>query len=258
MTPAIAPNSKHIKGTVVARREITDELWSIRVRPAEKLSFQPGQYVTLGLPGSEKMIERPYSLASSPREPELELFLELVPQGQLTPPLHKVGEGGEVFLRRACKGRFLFDQASGHRNHYLVATVTGVAPYVSMVRDMAAREAGGESIPYRVVILHSASFSREFGYYEELSALAGQHSWFTYIPSISRTWLEPEWKGEVGRAEDVARKHLDTLGFTAADTSIYACGNPDMIENVKGVMRRTGFAKEAIKEEVYWVPEKEK
>ena len=182
----------------------------------------------------------------------LEFFLEPVPHGELTPQLFNVPQGGEVFLRRSAKGRFLLDVASGHRNHFLVATVTGVAPYVSMVRELAERE----TVPYQLAILQAASLSSELGYFEELTALAQAHAWLRYIPTISRTWLDPGWKGEVGRAEDVARKHLDALGFTAADTTAYVCGNPDMIENVKGVLRRAGFQKESLKEEVYWVAEK--
>ena len=96
--------------------------------------------------------------------------------------------------------------------------------------------------------------SVELGYREELTGLAERHAWLHYIPTISRLWLEPDWKGETGRCEDVARKHLDALGFTANDTTAYACGNPDMIENVKGLLKRAGFAKEQVREEVYWVP----
>jgi ferredoxin--NADP+ reductase len=52
------------------------------------------------------------------------------------------------------------------------------------------------------------------------------------------------------------RKHLDTLGFTAAETTAYACGNPNMIENVKGVLQRAGYPKESFHQEIYWVAEK--
>lgn len=249
-------DSKHVTATVVSRREITPELWIVRLRPEEKIAFSAGQYVTVGLPAPDdpggKGIERPYSVASSPLEDELEFFLELVRQGQLTPQLHEVGPGGQVYLRRSAKGRFLLD--TGHPNHLLVATVTGVAPYVSMVRELAARAEGGEAIPYRLALLQGASVSVELGYREELTGLAERHAWLHYIPTISRIWLEPDWKGETGRCEDVARKHLDALGFSAKDTTAYACGNPDMIENVKGVLKRAGFAKEAVREEVYWVP----
>lgn len=247
--------AKHIKGIVTSRREITPELWVARIRPEETIPFQPGQYVTIGLPASPRMIERPYSVASSPREPELEFFIELVAGGELTPHLYQVPVGGEVFLRRSAKGRFTLDMASGHRNHFLVATVTGVAPYVSMVRELAARSAAGESISCRLAVLQAASVSVELGYFAELSSLAGRFPWLCYIPTISRIWLDPPWKGELGRAEDVTRKHLEALGFTPADTTAYVCGNPDMIENVKGVLERAGFLKESVKEEIYWVAE---
>ncbi len=249
-------DSKHIKAVVASRREITPELWVARLRPEEAIPFQAGQYLTIALPANPKMIERPYSVASSPREPELEFFLELVSRGELTPQLYQVPVGGEVFLRRSAKGRFVLDAASGHRNHFLVATVTGVAPYVSMVRELAARAASGETIPYQLAVLQAASVPVEFGYFDEISSLARRHSWLCYVPTISRPWLELAWKGERGRAEDVTRKHLDALGFTPADTTAYVCGNPDMIENVKGVLKRAGFPKEAVKEEIYWVPEK--
>ncbi len=248
---------KYITATVAARREITSELWVVRVRPAEKISFAAGQYVTIGLAGGAgRLVERPYSVASSPQEPELEFFLELVRHGRLTPQLYDVGVGGEVFLRRGAKGRFVFDTASGRPNHFLIATVTGVAPYVAMVRDLAARAERGELVPYRLAVLQGASSSAELGYREELTAVAARHPWFQYIPTVSRIWTEPDWEGEVGRCEDVARKHLDALGFRAANTTAYVCGNPTMIENVKGVLQRAGFPKESVREEVYWVAEK--
>ena len=247
---------KFMKAVVSSRRDISHELWIVRIRPEEKMVFTAGQYVTVGLPGNPRMVERPYSVASSPREPELEFFLELVPEGQLTPQLYALPVGSEVYMRRSAKGRFLLDQSSGHPNHFMVATVTGAAPFVSMLRELAAREAEGQAIPYRIALIHAASVSQEFGYYEELSRLAQDHEWFRYIPSISRTWLDPAWTGELGRSEDIARKHLDGLGFTARDTTAYACGNPNMVENVKGALQRAGFTKEFLKEELYWVAEK--
>jgi len=246
--------AKYVLGRVVSRREISPELWVVRVQPSEKISFQPGQYVTAGLPGPTRMIERPYSVVSSPEEPELEFFLELVPEGQLTPQLYQAPVGGEVFLRRAAKGRFLLDTASGHPNHFLVATVTGVAPYISMIRHRAL--VGGSSM-LQLAVLQGASVPRELGYREELERLEAEHDWLRYIPTISRPWLEPSWQGERGRVEDVARKYLDAFDFTPDNTTVYVCGNPNMIENMKGLLKRAGFPKESVKEEVYWHAEKE-
>jgi ferredoxin--NADP+ reductase len=250
-------DSKHILGILADRRDVSSDLWIVRIRPEEKISFAAGQYVTVGLPGNGRLVERPYSVASSPAEQELELFLELVHGGQLTPPLHHVPIGADVFLRRSAKGRFLFDEKSGHPNHLMVATVTGVAPYVSMLRTLVYRAREGTSIPYKVVVLQAASLSAELGYCDELAGYAREHEWFHYIPTVSRIWLEPEWAGERGRAEDLTRKYLDAFGFTGADTTAYVCGNPNMIENVKGALKRAGLSKESIKEEVYWVATQE-
>lgn len=242
-------DARHVGAVVTSRRDISSDLWVVRLRPAERICFTPGQYATVGLPGPERLIERPYSIASSPREEELEFFLELVPGGHLSPHLYEIPVGGEVHVRRMAKGRFVFDQASGRPNHFMIATVTGAAPFVSMVRELAARHDEGQAVPYRVALLQGASLSRELGYREELSTLAQRCPWFTYIPTLSRVWEDAAWPGERGRVEDVARKHLDRLGFTPADTTAYACGNPDMIENAKGILERAGFPKDAVKQE---------
>jgi ferredoxin--NADP+ reductase len=247
---------KHVGAVVTSRRDISTDLWIVRIQPEEKISFVPGQYVTVGLPGEARLIERPYSVASSPRDEQLEFFLELVPGGHLTSHLYDVPPSGQVYVRREAKGRFLFDDKSGHPDHFMVATVTGAAPFVSMLREFAARHDEGQVVPHRIAMLHAASISRELGYCEELSGYAGRYPWFTYIPTISRGWIDTAWSGELGRAEDVLRKHMDTLGFNSAETTVYACGNPNMIENVKAVLERAGFPKEFVKQEVYWVAEK--
>ncbi|HEX3879622.1 MAG TPA: FAD-binding oxidoreductase [Bryobacteraceae bacterium] len=257
MTPP-STDSKYVTGVVTMRRELSSELWVIRVMPASKVSFNPGQYATLGLPAgeSQKMVERPYSIASSPYDDELEFYLELVPHGKLTPALHRVPVGGEIQIRRSTKGAFLFDVKSGHPHHFMVATVTGAAPYIAMLRQFRTDLEQGKPAPKRMVLLHAGSVSEELGYIDELNAAAREYSWFEYIPTISRCWLDPSWKGERGRAEDIARKYLDAAGFTASDTTAYLCGNPQMTENMKGLLKRNGFEKESVKEELYWPAEK--
>jgi ferredoxin--NADP+ reductase len=249
-------DSKYTTGQITVRREITGDLWIVRLRPSERIAFRPGQYVTIGLPGSPRMVERAYSAASSPDEPELEFFLELVPGGELTPQLYRIPVGGEVYLRRSAKGRFNYDDKSGHTNHLMVATVTGIAPYISIVRSISKRVAEGQPMTDRVIVIQGASVAHELGYCDEMSSRAREQSWLRYVPTLSRIWLTPDWTGERGRAEDVVRKYMDESGFTAENTTAYVCGNPDMVENVKGVLKRVGFVKESIREEAYWVGQK--
>src|SRR5690242_3699483 len=101
---------KFYRSRILQRRDIADDLWSIRVQREADLQFLPGQYATLGVLAPHKHIERPYSIVSSPYEPELEFFFELVPRGELTPALHKLQIGDELTIRRGAKGRFTLDQ----------------------------------------------------------------------------------------------------------------------------------------------------
>ncbi len=245
------------KAQVVERKDYAEDLWSIRIRPEEPLAYRPGQYATLGMWEGRKIVERPYSIVSSPLEDEIEFFFELVPQGGLTPRLKETRVGETVVMRRQAKGLFLFDDRSGRARHLMVGTVTGIAPYISMVRTLARQNRATLPADFQVVVLHSASRSHEFAYREELEALAGECGWFTYVPTVSRPWEDPDWRGEVGRAEDILRKLLDTLRLEPSGTTAYLCGHPQMIVNSKGILERRGFGKEQIRQELYWVPKKD-
>ncbi len=247
---------KYQKVKVVWRKDYAPDLWSIRVRSEQRLSFKPGQYATLGTEQDGRVIEKPYSIVSSPLEEEIEFFFELVPHGELTPPLHKFQVGEYLLMRRQAKGLFTLDTKSGHKKHYLVSTVTGVAPYMSIMRTLAREAEQGRPPEHRLVIMQAASRSWEFAYREELEALAKKSEWLKYIPTVSRPWEDAAWKGEVGRIEDVLRKYLDSMNLEPSETTAYLCGHPQMIENCQGILKRRGFPKESVREEVYWIPEK--
>jgi len=252
----VASPEKYQQVKIVSRRDYAPDLWSIRVRPEQPLAFKPGQYATLGVEQDGHVIEKPYSIVSSPLESEIEFFFELVPKGELTPPLHEAQAGGTLLMRRQAKGLFGLDTKSGHKKHYLASTVTGVAPFMSIVRTLAREAEQGHAPEHRLFVLQAASRSWEFAYREELEALAKKFAWLKYVPTVSRPWEDAGWKGEVGRVEDVLRKYLDGEGLSPADTTAYLCGHPQMIENSKGILQRRGFGKESMREEVYWIPEK--
>src|ERR1700745_4501801 len=135
-TKMATSDDKHHRAKIVRRVDLAPELWMIRIDPGAEFKFTPGQYATLGVEGEEKRSERPYSIASSPYENEVEFFFELVPHGELTPQIHPLKTGDERLMRKASKGRFVLDTQSGRNRHLLICTVTGVAPYVSFVRTL--------------------------------------------------------------------------------------------------------------------------
>ncbi len=254
MSPA---EDKFYRAHVVHREEFSEDLWKIRIKPGGDFQFVAGQYATLGVRNSDKVVERAYSIVSSPYEQELEVFIELVPHGELTPHLHKVHVGGEITLRKIAKGRFTLDLKSGHKQHLLLCTVTGVAPFVSYARTLY-KDWKENRFPadIHLYMINGASRSWEFGYRQELEGIAADVPWLTYMPTISRPWEDPQWGGEKGRVEDLIRKYSDEWGLTGANCTGYLCGHPQMIEHGMGILKRAGFAKEYLKEEVYWIPVK--
>ena len=248
---------RFFRARITHRDEFAPDLWRIKLDPGGEFHFVAGQYATLGVEVTGKRIERAYSIVSSPYERELEIFFELVEHGELTPQLHKLQVGDELSLRKIAKGRFTLDLPSGHRNHLLLATVTGVAPYVSYVRTLHAdwKENRFPGEP-KLYLIQGASRSGEFGYRDELERIGNELPWLTYVPTISRPWEDPEWRGETGRVEDVIRKYTDQWKLDPADTTGYLCGHPQMIELGMGILLRRGFAKISLRQEVYWIPSK--
>lgn len=252
-----SPDPRYQLGRIVARNDFTPELWSVRVQTEEPLPFRPGQYATLGLDLGARVLERPYSIVSAPEEAELEFFVEKIPGGALTPLLHRLAEGDQLLLRRRPKGLFLRPGLDPERLHLFAATVTGIAPFASILRQFQRQVDGGGARPPSILMLQGASHSDEFGYREEMEVLAARLPGFRYVPTVSRPWSEAEWRGEVGRAEDVIRKHGDDFGIAPGRGLVYLCGHPGMIAAGRSLMRRRGLDDREILEEQYWPDGKE-
>ena len=235
---------KLMTARVTRRVDVTHDLWQIWVKPEVPFAFKPGQYCTIGVDG----LERPYSIVSAPYEDEIELFIELVPvpDGRLTPVLHDLGEGAELTIRPRAKGLFFFKE--DYRDHLMVATVTGVVPYVSILRQYLHEGREG----HRFFLLVGASYKDEFTYDGELRRLADEHPDFIkFIPTISRPGEEKNasWTGETGRVNTIVGKYVQEFGLKHENTLIYACGHPGMIEDVKMHASEIGFD---FQEERFW------
>ena len=163
-------DEKFYHAEVTSRVDFAPDLWMFRIRSGGEFKFVPGQYATLGVETAEKRVERPYSIASSPAEDEIEFFFELVPEGALTPLLHKLQPGDHLLMRKVPKGRFTLDMQSAKNNHLLISTVTGVAPFVSMVRMLSKDwKEGRFDGTHKLFLLNGASRPWEFGYLDELN-----------------------------------------------------------------------------------------
>lgn len=237
------------KATVMRREDLTEELFRLWLKPEISLTFKAGQYCTIGaldnggnvvLDEAGRPLERPYSIVSAPHEKLIELFIELLPKdrgGNLTPLLWGLREGDEVSIRPRAKGVFTLEPK--WRNHIMVATVTGIAPYVSMLRDAILR---GDT-EHQFFVLQGASYMDEFGYDDELMDMRLHKPGgicLAYAPTVSRPkearnaeWGRKFGKFRVGRVNEILERHLGYWELSSGDTLIYVCGNPGMIEDVK-------------------------
>ena len=235
---------KFMWAKLTKKEQLTEDLWKMWLKPEEKFDFKPGQYCTIGSGG----IERAYSIASSPDEDQIELFIELVPppDGNLTPLLNELNVGDTVTMRLRAKGIFVLKPE--FKNHVMVGTVTGVAPYVSMMRKHLKES---ESSNKNFIILEGASYSDEFGYDEELMLLDKSNNNVTFEASVSRPDEErnDSWTGYKGRVNNILLDRLDEWGLNPSETIVYACGHPGMIEDVKEKLENSDYT---FLEERFW------
>jgi ferredoxin--NADP+ reductase len=270
-----ATDGQPYNATLIGQEAVNPQLAVIRVRPDGPLfEFKPGQFAVLGLLGREarvpeatteevpsdpdKLIRRAYSIASSSVERRhLEFYLTLITSGQLTPRLFALKHGSRLFLGPKATGVFTLDRVPGGKAVVLIATGTGLAPYISMLRTMLMNDT-----QRRYVVLHGARFSWDLGYRGELETLARLRPNFTYIPSITRQDQDPGFRGHAGRIQALLEQGIVEreagLELDPALADVFLCGHPDMINSVKGMLAARGFTPDHGREtgtihvEEYW------
>ncbi len=249
--------------TVMARVDIQPRLTILQVKPDDlDFTFKAGQYTALGLRDEEsgKIIKRAYSISSgSVIQEYVEFYISLVSDGALTPHLFATASGDRIFMGERAKGIFTIGEVTKDQNLLMVATGTGIAPYISMLRSHVP-----DSPAQRVAVLHGASYSWDLGYRNELEELTSRNDGFSYVPVISRPKESFDWKGMAGRLPALLENPglAKACGFEIAPETTHAflCGNPGMIEDAAEILTKKGFKADKHKEpgnlhmEKYWLP----
>ena len=266
-----------LNAVVTTKIEVAPGLMVIRVAPDgwDLPEFAPGQFAVLGLPPEAdrsdladtedepvkpgKLIRRAYSIASSSKAHKyLEFYVTLVHSGALSPRLFNLQPGGRVWLGPKITGTFTLDLAPPDKEVILVATGTGLAPYMSMLRTELAASKGR-----RFAVLLGARHSWDLGYHAELVAMEQLSPKFTYLPIISRPAEEPvPWTGRAGYVLDLWRSRELEQEWkerpTPETSRIFLCGNPAMIDDMVDLLSDEGFTEHtrktpgSIHVERYW------
>jgi ferredoxin/flavodoxin---NADP+ reductase len=256
-----------LNAVVALKNELTPRLMIIRlVADGWQLpEFEPGQFTALGLPGSaprcalsgpedpapdrNKLIRRAYSIASSSLLHEyVEFYISLVSSGALTPRLFALNIGDRVWLSPRISGMFTLDQVPPDKNVVLVATGTGLAPYISMLSSEL--QCGNQR---RFAVLHGAYHSWDLGYRSELLTMQHLCPNFAYFATIDGPDQEPvAWTGPTGFVQELWTKGLVAQAWkfkpTPDNTHVFLCGNPFMIRDMEGLLAQEGFREHSPKQ----------
>jgi ferredoxin-NADP reductase len=253
----IATDDERYNASLISRVDQHESLAYFWVKfDAEPTPFEPGQYMTIGVFVDERIVQRPYSVASPPRvagTTGYEFYLRLVQGGTFTPVLWDLPVGHRMRMIGP-KGKFLLEP-DDDRTHLFVSSGTGNAPFVSMMRETLAAGA-----PRRAVFLNGVSYVADLGYRNIIEdwESSGEYP-VTFVPTISRAGdpANAGWTGRTGRVESIVAPVFEELGLRADDTVAYLCGNPDMIIAAEATLLELGLPETAVKKELYWPKGKE-
>ena len=257
---------KELNSVVTHIMQVSPTMKIVRVKPDSwKLpDFKAGQFISLGLPASAerlpdsdqeekqykegKIIRRMYSIASSSVLTEfVEFYITIVRSGALTPRIFNLKVGDRIELGKKTSGMFTLEEVPTGNNIILVATGTGVAPYISMLRSNALQKSGG-----KLAVIHGAANSWDLGYSSELTLIESMSDKFKYIPTILMPEREPAgWHGETRLVEEIWESDAmeKIWGFRPApqNTHIFLCGNPAMTDAMLNLLNKEGFKEHARK-----------
>ena len=252
ITDGIAGDAPQYNATLVRRQDLTTDLAYVWVRlDGEPVSFEPGQYLTVGVVADGRLVQRPYSVASAPNtaaDDGYEFFVRLVPGGAFTSLLWSLPVGHRLRLIGP-KGRFTL-RDDDERTHLFVSSGTGSAPFLARMRAAAA--AGR---PRRVVFVNGVSNVADLGYRAELEDWESSRICpVRYVPTVSRPGdpANATWPGRTGRAESVIASVCAENDLRPGNAVAYLCGNPGMVSAGRVALEERGFPESDIQTELYW------
>ena len=238
--------SAFLEETVLSVHHWTDRLFSFTTTRDTALRFSNGHFTMIGLRGEGgKPLLRAYSIASANYEEHLEFLSIKVPNGPLTSKLQHIQVGDKIVVGRKPTGTLLIDYLLKGKNLYLIGTGTGLAPYMSIVRDPATYEQFE-----KVILVHGVRQVAELAYYDYLTHELPDNEFLgdmvreqlLYYPTVTR---EP-FKNQ-GRITDLLgtgklQADLGLPKFDPATDRVMLCGSPEMLRDMKKMLEERGFA----------------
>jgi ferredoxin/flavodoxin---NADP+ reductase len=242
--------------TVTEKILVTPDLMTLRIEADDsREEFDAGQHLLLGLYGIEqrspnsepeatpakpdKLIQRPYSIVSAVTErKQFEFFISQVKSGQLSPRLFNLNAGDRLYICSSNAGVFRLDETPDGSDIIMLATGTGIAPYISFLRSHII-----ERPESKMIVIQGARHPWDLGYYSELTFLEKTYANFFYVPTI--TDADEHWEGQRSSIEELLKNDFLQNEFNISPdperTHFFVCGNPEMVSNVSDWLLGFGY-----------------
>lgn len=237
-------SKKYNTETVLDVVHWNDTLFSFKTSRDAGLRFRNGEFIMIGLEHEGKPIMRAYSIASANYEEHLEFFSIKVQDGALTSKLQHLKVGDKVIIGSKPTGTLVVDDLRPGRNLLLIGTGTGLAPFLSIIKDPETYEKFE-----KVVLFHGVRFINELAYNQMLSEDLKCHEYLgdmvkeqlIYYPCVTREKYQNQ-----GRITDLMRagKLCQEVGLPRWDPKedrVMLCGSPSMLEDTRAILDEFGF-----------------
>ena len=237
--------SAFLEETVLTVHHWTDRLFSFTTTRDQALRFSNGHFTMIGLRKEDgKPLLRAYSIASANYEEHLEFLSIKVPDGPLTSRLQHIQPGDKIVVGRKPTGTLLLDYLLPAKNLYLIGTGTGLAPWMSIIRDPDTYERYE-----KVILMHGVREVKELAYRDYITSELPQNEFLgemvsqqlIYYPTVTREPFERQGRipdliesGQVARETGLPDLNPET-------DRVMICGSPEMLKSLKELCEKRGF-----------------
>lgn len=223
----------------------TDRLFSFTTTRDPGFRFQSGQFTMIGLSIDHKPLLRAYSMVSPHYEETLEFLSIKVPDGPLTSRLQHVQPGDTLLVGRKASGTLLLQNLLPGRTLYLLSTGTGLAPFMSVIRDPDVYEHFE-----KIVLVHGCRHVNELAYAELIQKELPKNEWFgaalgrqlLYYPTVTR---EPfRHQGRIPTLMETGRLAHDVglAPLSREHDRFMLCGSPEMLKDTRALLDKLGMS----------------
>jgi ferredoxin--NADP+ reductase len=232
--------AKWLDAKVVTRTDWNDHLFSLGFDCPDFSPFKAGQFTKIGIEEGGKVLSRPYSIVSACDQPLLEILAVPVADGLLSPQLHNKQIGDSIKIMSPATGFLVLDEVPKSRDLWLIATGTGVGPFLSILATTQVWQTYEN-----IILVYGARFAEDVAYLSFIeNCMVDYPGQFQFVPVISRETMAGALFGRIPALLDtqVLQKQVG-LSLQPADSQVMLCGNPSMIEDATHCLADMGLTK---------------